>query len=166
MCCPARLLSDNGPEFVSWSFTEVLKEYGIEHVYSTPYKPSSNEAVECCNRTVAKLLCSLVGVGAEVGETLIVYNSSLHSQTGISPSSCILRDSHFARAQPLVSTERQEVWSEGHPRFQLFLLGQVVLKKVQFHGHCMISKLKPRYEGPYWVTKINDNKVVVGAALL
>ena len=161
--CPARLLSDNGPEFVCWSFNEVLREYGIEHVYSTPYKPSSNGAVERCNRTLAELLRSLVADSMEwdlkLGKAVMVYNSSLHSQTGLSPSNCILRDSHFVKAQPLVSTGRREVWSEGHPGFHPFSLGQFVLKKVQFHGHATINKLKPRYEGPYRVTKVNDNKV-------
>ena len=42
---PSTILSDNGPEFRSECFKEMLAEYVIEHVFTTPYKPSSNGAV-------------------------------------------------------------------------------------------------------------------------
>ena len=49
---PSRLLTDNRLEFVSETFNEVLVRYGISHIYSTPYHPSSNGAVEQLNRTI------------------------------------------------------------------------------------------------------------------
>ena len=39
---PTRILSDNGPEFKSEEFNRTLQQYNINHVYSTPYKASSN----------------------------------------------------------------------------------------------------------------------------
>ena len=49
---PATLLSDNGPEFISSTFNAVLDRYGINHIYSTPHKPSSNGAIERLNQTI------------------------------------------------------------------------------------------------------------------
>ena len=43
---PSRLLSDNGVEFKSKEFNDVLDSYNIVHVYSSPYTASSNGCVE------------------------------------------------------------------------------------------------------------------------
>ena len=53
---PARLLTDNGGEFVGPEFQEVLKRWGIQQTFSTPYRPQSNGAVERLNRTLGQEL--------------------------------------------------------------------------------------------------------------
>ena len=40
-------LYDNGPQFVSAVFEELLKQNGVKHVKSAPYYPSFNEHAEC-----------------------------------------------------------------------------------------------------------------------
>ncbi|XP_063879465.1 uncharacterized protein K02A2.6-like [Scylla paramamosain] len=41
-----RLVSDNGPQFTSQEFKDLLKINGIQHVLSTPYHPSTNGEAE------------------------------------------------------------------------------------------------------------------------
>lgn len=49
---PSRILSDNGKEFRSSFFNEILEKYGIGYIYSNPYKASLNGAIERVNRTL------------------------------------------------------------------------------------------------------------------
>ena len=53
---PVKILTDNGPEFRSFEFTQLLENYRITHLKTTAYKPSSNGAVERVNRTILGLL--------------------------------------------------------------------------------------------------------------
>ena len=121
VCCPRRLLSDNGREFVSSAFNGILEEFDIEHVYSTPYKPSSNGAVEHCNRTLSELLRSLITGPADwdtqLPKAVMVYNATVHRQIGVAPSDFILHQSHPYRVKPMVPTPAREHWVEGHPSF-------------------------------------------------
>ena len=49
---PTSLVSDNGPQFVSASFTAFLKDKGITHVRASPYHPQGNGLVERLHRTL------------------------------------------------------------------------------------------------------------------
>ena len=46
---PIKILSDNGPEFNSLEFVDLMERYNIHHIKTTAYKPSSNGAVERVN---------------------------------------------------------------------------------------------------------------------
>ena len=162
---PERILTDNGPEFISKDFEEVLRKYGIIHAYSTPHKPSANGAVERLNRTLIEMIRSECGESEEWDEclprVLLNYNNSIHSSTGFSPSENILSKSHLTT--PAIDIEDTEVdkryWKQSHPFFQPFIVGDWVLKKVYFQGNLSTNKLKPRYEGPYQISKVNNNGV-------
>ena len=43
---PTTLVSDNSPQFTSKLFGEKMKLWGIKHIFSPPYHPSSNGAAE------------------------------------------------------------------------------------------------------------------------
>ncbi len=48
----ARIISDNGPQFISRDFKEFIRFRGFTHVRTSPYYPQSNGKCETCNRTV------------------------------------------------------------------------------------------------------------------
>ena len=44
--CPRYILSDNGMEFKNHVMDQILKQLGIERIFSTPYHPGSNGKLE------------------------------------------------------------------------------------------------------------------------
>ena len=44
--CPRYILSDNGTEFKNNLMDQVLKQLGIERIFSAPYHPQSNSELE------------------------------------------------------------------------------------------------------------------------
>ena len=53
---PTTVQSDNGSSFVSDEFEGFLKQYGINHVLSTPYRPQSQGALERYHQTLKTML--------------------------------------------------------------------------------------------------------------
>ena len=53
---PNGILSDNGSEFKNEKVNSVLDSFNMGHIYSTPYKTSSNGYVERWNRNIIELL--------------------------------------------------------------------------------------------------------------
>ena len=160
---PDKVLSDNGPEFKSSQFGEMLAEYGIKHILSTPYKPSSNGGVERSNRTIIQLLKGIVSKSSEwdtaLPKTVIIYNSTIHSQTGMSPSDRLLKDAHKMENNLPIKESTASVWEAGHPKFSPYETGQKVLKQIQRTGNLLKNKLEPRFEGPYHIIKVQPNKL-------
>ena len=160
---PIRILTDNGPEFTSEEFSLTLERYNIVHVRSTPYKASSNGAVERVNRTIGELLRVLNRDPRKWDESvpsvLLTYNHSVHSEIGCTPAECILKRSHNIDSVPVLSAETRNPWADGHPRYQPFKIDTLVLRKVKLMGNLTVNKLVPRFDGPYKVMKVNINQV-------
>ena len=157
---PNKLLTDNSTEFTSGEFADFLDEFGITHILTTPYKPSSNGLVERANRTLTELLRSLsanaTGWEDDLAKAVSMYNSTFHSELGMSPSYFLLTNSHDSSNKPLVPKQQTEFWREGNPSFTPFRKGQKVLKKVNFKGRLVADKLAERFEGPYTVVALTS----------
>lgn len=160
---PTTILSDNGPEFRSREFNELLQENGIKHTYTTPLRPSSNGLVERTNRTITELLRNLSSSPSTWDEDLPravrTYNTTYHSEIGMSPSQFLLRKEHLTSDAPLVLPAVQQYWREGNPSFIPFRVGQKVLRKVVFKGRLLVDKLEERFEGPFIIKKLNENRI-------
>ena len=133
---PTKLLTDNGPEFVSSEFGVFLETKNINHQLTTPYCPKSNGAVEKVNRTVEALLGSLLQGGTQwdqqLSKAIRVYNSTVHSQLNMSASQFLLSKSHSNA--PVNSCKLQQRWKVGNSKFFPFKMGQVVLMKEKPKG--------------------------------
>ena len=97
---PTRLMSDNGPEFAAEVTAKMLEAYNIKHIFTTPYKPSSNGCVERLNRTITEFLRSLTETAGmwdmSLSQAIITYNNTKHAETKRSPSECLLEKAHKA----------------------------------------------------------------------
>jgi len=49
-----RIISDNGPQYISKDFKSFIKESGMTHVRTSPYYPQSNGKIERFNKTIKK----------------------------------------------------------------------------------------------------------------
>ena len=49
---PEEVVSDNGPEFISNEFAEVMNRNGVKHTLVDPYHPQTNGAAERSVRVV------------------------------------------------------------------------------------------------------------------
>ena len=119
---PTKILSDNGPEFKSDKFNQTLDKYGVKHLYTTPYKPSSNGLVERCNRTVIQLLKGLIQNSPtdwdnNLSKAVIIYNNTTHSEVNMSPSQLLLSQQHIRDQSISINSEETMKWKAGNPRF-------------------------------------------------
>ncbi|KAL7634312.1 UNVERIFIED_CONTAM: hypothetical protein RMT77_014689 [Armadillidium vulgare] len=156
---PNRLLTDNGTEFVSANFQQILSEFNIQHIRTTPLHPASNGVCERFNRSLIQSLKCLVldhekDWDEELPASNSIYNHTYHSSLKTSPTKFILNNIH-----PEVSHSFPQYWDEGTINFQPYKKGQKVAKKVISKGHHVDNKFKIRWEGPFLITKVNENKV-------
>jgi hypothetical protein len=161
---PSKLLTDNGPEFVSAEFNSFLDEMGVFHQLTTPYCPTGNGAVERVNRTMQGFLRSLCTNQTNwdkfLPTSVIAYNNTYHSELLMSPVNFLLTKSHKVNTDLLLdSNQVKKLWRIGHPKFIPFEVGQMVLMRVQLKGNLTTNKLAPNYRGPFSVTKVNNNGV-------
>lgn len=100
-----RIISDNGPQFVSRDFKEFVRECGMTHVRTSPYYPQSNGKLERYHRTI-KAECIRPGVplsledARRLVEAYVDYynNIRLHSAIGfIAPTDALA--GHSGRIQ-------------------------------------------------------------------
>lgn len=159
---PDRLHSDNGPEFVSREFEEMMQENSIEHSRSSPFHPAGNGACERVNRTIRDRLCGEEDWDEEIAKIVVQYNNMTHSEIKMSLSQMILSNLHVMKPKLVIDAATKKHWREGHPNFSPFKLGQLVLKKVNFKGRQLKDKLSIRYKGPYLVKTVHSNGLSYG----
>lgn len=86
---PEKVVSDNGPQFISEEFESFMKVYGIEHKPTPIYSPQSNGAVERLNQTIKNLLQVGIKDGLQwrenLSNVLLAIRSTPHSTTKESP---------------------------------------------------------------------------------
>ena len=160
---PTTILSDNGPEFRCEEFTSMLASYNINHVFTTPYKPSSNGAVERVNRTIAQILKGLLEYGKdwekELARAIIIHNTTYHDTIRTTPSEKLMVESHPKMINAILPGRKTTVWKKGDPAFLPFAKGTKVLKVIERPAKLNIHKFQPKFFGPLTVIKVNPNKV-------
>ena len=80
------LVSDNGPQFSSEEFREVMKKYNIEHITSSPLYPQSNGLAERSVQTVKKMIKKCKATGDDVYMALLDLNNTPRDETIGSPA--------------------------------------------------------------------------------
>lgn len=88
--CPKTVISDNGSQFTSGTFTDMLKELGIQHRLTPPYTPQANP-VERANKTLKTMISQYCETDQKkwdqhLPELQFAANSSRHESTGFSPA--------------------------------------------------------------------------------
>jgi len=145
-------LTDNGPEFVSSRFENVIETMGCVHHFTTPRWPSSNRAIERVNRTIQGLLRSLTNKPGSWDEylpqTIISYNNTMHVELKMAPAAFLLGLSHEIISVPFIDAKKlNSHWQVGNHKFKPFKLKQEVLLKIHPKGNLNVNKLTEKYQG-------------------
>ncbi len=156
---PERLVSDNGPQFTSQEFAIFLKANGIKHSRSAPYHPSTNGLAERFVQSMKQALKASLRTEKSLHQRLcsflLSYRSTVHSTTGVTPSSLFLKRemrTQFDLLKPDIKTHvaekqaRQKQDHDKHAKARLFEVGDAVMAK----------NLRP---GPDWVKAIVISKL-------
>ena len=88
--CPARLLSDQGPQFKSELVEQLCGLFGIQKIFSSTYYPQGDGLAERFMRTLNNSLSILSQSNVEDWDEYVcgiqfAYNSSIHAATGFTP---------------------------------------------------------------------------------
>ena len=83
---PETVVSDNGPQYSSWEFTEFAGAYLFHHVTSSPHYPQSNGQVERTVKTVKKLLSG----SNDPCLSLLAYRTTPLSWFNLSPAQLLM----------------------------------------------------------------------------
>ena len=161
VCKPEKMLSDNGPEFVGRAFERMLNEWGVEHLYTTPYNPSANGLAERTIRTLSEILRMMNERVNDwdlyVGKALWVYNMTVHKGIGMSPCEYVLNFERYIKPRLRLSENERELWRKANEKFESFKVGEKVLKEVITKGRLNVNKMKEKFEGPLIVKKVWSN---------
>ena len=84
---PEKIVSDNGPTFVSAEFKHFLQRNGVKHVTTSPYHPSSNGLAERAVQTFKNGLRKMRdgSLKTKLARFLFFYRTTPQSTTGMSP---------------------------------------------------------------------------------
>ena len=121
-----RIISDNGPQFISREFKKFVRLAGMDHVRTSPYYPQSNGKIERWHRELksncirAERLESLADAKAKTKSFIEEYNDKrLHASIGyVNPKDKLLgkekeifadRDRKLEEARKARSEERKKL---------------------------------------------------------
>lgn len=87
---PESLLSDNGSDFCSEVIKELNKLFKIKHVFSSPYHPQTNGALERSHQTLKEYLKHYINQNQTnwdeyVQLAMFTYNTHIHRSTNLTP---------------------------------------------------------------------------------
>ncbi len=87
---PQKVVSDNGPQFISQEFEAFLKEFNIDHIKSSNYFPSSNGCIERFHSTLKAQLKrvffdSNVKFEVALDKVLFDIRKTPNAMTGVTP---------------------------------------------------------------------------------
>ena len=163
---PQKLLSDQGTEFTSVLFNEVLEEFAIEHVLASSHRPQTNGVTERVNRTILQTLRMMIQQNPtdwdlQLPQVVVKYNNTWHATIKATPSDFLVQRQHScARGNPCL----RQYWKSPAEKFSPFNIGDKVAYKSMFQGNLASNKFKPRFKGPYVITKVYDSTLAYDIA--
>ncbi|KAG0440449.1 Transposon Tf2-9 polyprotein [Dictyocoela muelleri] len=159
---PSKVLTDNGRQYISQAFKNLLDKYAIKHIQTSPHNPTANGISERINSTIKNVL--RINKGESIKNAIksaeINLNFTYNRNTKFIPIECI--DSIFKRNddENLEMTKNLEkekknkeldTFKKNKYRQQSFIKDE---EKVLVRTHNP-DKIMDLYEGPYKAIKVN-----------
>ena len=135
---PAKLVSDNGPQYASYQFMTFAQSWGFEHATSSPRRPQGNGFIERQIRTIKSILKKT----SDIHLALLHWRATPISEKLPSPAEVLmnrkLRTTLPSRIQP-TRPDADEIFSELRQRQNN--------QKLYFDQHARRSDLPQLYHG-------------------
>ena len=166
---PDKFMSDNGPQFISKEFQHFKKEYGFEHITSSPHHHQSNGKVESAVKQAKRILKTATLSGSDPYMALLSIRNTPQGGFDSSPAERLMSrktktalpsTDHLLKPRVIVGVQErdklkrkydkgardlQELDEEDQVRMQPFKLGDkewkkgTVLKKVGIRSYAVES---------------------------
>ena len=132
---PDTLVSDNGPCYIAETFTNLMKEYAVNHITSSPHYPQSNGLAEKFVQIVKNLFHKAKDEGTDIHKCLMIYHNTPLASTSKSPMQMLqqrstrsqLPMSNAARRQLGIAVEQPSSNKNQHLPTHNFHIGQEVM---------------------------------------
>ena len=102
---PDTIVSDNGPCYAAELFTNLMKEYVVNHITSSPHYPQSNGLAEKFVHIMKNLFHKAKEEGADIEKYLMIYRNTPLASTSKSPMQMLQQ--RWARSQLPMSNAAQ-----------------------------------------------------------
>lgn len=166
---PDTILSDNGTQFISYEFQELLLSYNIKQILTSTYNPQGNSICERIHSTIANSLrCAQAKDWSEQLPAIAwSLRSSYHRTLKCTPSDIVFGVNMI---NPEITTNRQELLTQAittklqQSKYDLaranlcrieheYRIGDLIYVK-----RIKPAKFEPRFEGPYRIHSINERR--------
>ena len=105
---PDTLVSDNGPCYTTETFANLMKEYAVNHITSSPHYPQSNGLAEKFIQIVKNLFYKAKYEGTDIHKYLMIYHNTPLAST--SKSRMQMLQQRSARSQlPMLNVARRHL---------------------------------------------------------
>lgn len=174
--CPSKLTSDQGRQFESDLFINLMKYLGIHKIRTTPYHPQSNGMIERWHRALkvalmARLQCNTSWI-EELPVVLLGLRAAIRSDTGVSAAELtygktirlpgdfyeetkiFTSDSEYLQSlKDTINKLKPRPPSHGNSRALFVAKDLNSCQYVFVRSDIMRKSLQPPYDGPYEVIK-------------
>ncbi len=166
---PSYLVSDQGKQFISAEFEEMLKSFGVQHIFTSKYNPQANGI---CERMHGSLINSIrANQNPNWHEDLPAIqwaiNTTYHTQLECSPADLIynvnmleptkrhegtlkLQTALSSQKKSVIKTNKQLNKSRTNNTFEQDQL--VLVKRIN------PNKTEMKYDGPYHILDVNHKR--------
>ena len=122
---PKEVISDNGPEFSSTSFSKFAKQWDFKHNPSSPRYPQFHGLIERTIQTVKKTLRKVIKSGDDVYLGLLALRTTPTKENSKSPAYMVmnrnprtlfpcLNFANISKSQQLISPRKQSSYTKSH----------------------------------------------------
>ncbi|GFW83233.1 retrovirus-related Pol polyprotein from transposon 297 [Trichonephila clavipes] len=173
---PIKLISDNGPQFISDIFENLSERLGIRYVKTVVYRPQGNRT-ECVNHDLVQMIANCVNEQHDTRDQFLrefayAIRTAVNETTGNTPAKLFLVgdiERLFEEARRNTKT-KHEKWEKYYNRrrrkVQIKVNDWVLVATHPLNSATrkVVAKFKPKFEGPYRILDVKNNNVVIWKA--